>query len=384
MLTFVLAACGPGHGTGAGYRAGPGAPGYPRAGQMQDNARATRAVTALQRRYRASTYVATRSWQSANALGATVDYMRASGSRDFLADLSETYRAHHGRDGFLNGYYDDEGWWALTWISAYDLTGNGNYLSQAKDIFADMTRGWDGTCGGGIWWSKARHYKNAIANEIFLQVAAGLHARTPGDTVYRNWALREWAWFQGTGMLTGSHLVIDGLAGCKPDMNSPTWTYNQGVLIGGLVSLAQMTGRKAPLATAERIADAVVADPDLSPHGILREPCEPAGCGLDGPMFKGIFMKNLKLLSEQVSRAGQPAPALVGRAGRLVRGQMGRAGQLGSASYQTYIRQNAMAIWSHDRRGDEFGLRWSGPFDSASTARQASALDILNTQVSAG
>ena len=34
--------------------------------------------------------------------------------------------------------------------------------------------------------------------------------------------------------------------------------------------------------------------------------------------------------------------------------------------------------------GEEFGLRWSGPFDSASTARQASALDILNTQVSAG
>ncbi len=259
---------------------------------MRDNARAGRAVTALQRRYRASTYVATRSWQSANALGATIDYMRASSSRDFRADLSETYHAHHGRDGFLNGcccyyyyyyyyyyyccccccccyyyyyyysyyyYYDyddddDEGWWALTWVNAYDLTGNGNYLSQAKDIFADMTRGWDGTCGGGIWWSKARHYKNAIANEIFLQVAAGLQERTPGDTAYRDWALREWAWFQGTGMLTGSHLVIDGLAGCKPDMSSPTWTYNQGMLIGGLVSLARMTGRKAPLATAERIA----------------------------------------------------------------------------------------------------------------------------------
>jgi hypothetical protein len=85
------------------------------------------------------------------------------------------------RDNFLNGYYDDEGWWALTWINAYDLTGNRAYLSQAKDIFADMTGGWDGTCGGGIWWSKARGYKNAIANEIFLQVAVALHERTPAD-----------------------------------------------------------------------------------------------------------------------------------------------------------------------------------------------------------
>ena len=39
---------------------------------------------------------------------------------------------------------------------------------------------------------------------------------------------------------------------------------------------------------------------------------------------------------------------------------------------------------AHAGTGEEFGLRWSGPFDSASTARQASALDILNTQVSAG
>jgi predicted alpha-1,6-mannanase (GH76 family) len=324
--------------------------------QLQDDAEAAQAVTALQRSYRASTYADTRSWQSANALGATIDYMRASGSQDYLADLSETYRAHHGRDNFLNGYYDDEGWWALTWINAYDLTGNRNYLSQARDIFADMTGGWDSTCGGGIWWRKDRHYKNAIANEIFLQVAADLHERVPGDTSYAGWAEREWDWFAGTGMLIRSHLVIDGLVGCRPDMCSPTWTYNQGMLIGGLVSLARMTGRDAPLATAERIADAVMGDPVLSPHGILREPCEPASCGVDEPLFKGIFMRNLKLLSDRVGRA----------------------------SYHAYIRHNAIAVWSSDRRGNEFGLSWSGPFDSASTARQTSALDVLNTQVSAG
>jgi hypothetical protein len=361
-LAFVLAACGAGPPAGTGRGAGSGSAGPALAEQRQDNAEAARAVAALQRRYGAGGYRATRSWQSANALDATIDYMRASGSPDFLADLNETFRAHHGRDNFLNGYYDDEGWWALTWINAYDLTGNGAYLSQARDIFADMAGGWDGTCGGGIWWSKARHYKNAIANELFLQVAVALHERTPGDTGYGSWAQREWAWFQGSGMLTGSHLVIDGLAACQPDLSSPTWTYNQGVLIGGLVALARMTGREAPLAAAERIADAVMDSQALSPHGILRDPCEPSSCDEDQPLFKGIFAKNLKLLADQA----------------------GRLGRAGGVSYAGYLRRNAVAVWSSDRRGDEFGLSWSGPFDAASTARQTSALDVLNTQVSAG
>jgi predicted alpha-1,6-mannanase (GH76 family) len=360
-LVFVLAACGavPQAGTGGGP--GGGSPGAALAEQRQDNAEAARAAAALQRRYGAGGYRATRSWQSANALNATIDYMRASGSPDFLADLSETFRAHHGRDNFLNGYYDDEGWWALTWINAYDLTRNGAYLSQAKNIFADMTGGWDGACGGGIWWSKARHYKNAIANELFLQVAVALHERAPGDIAYAGWAQREWAWFQGSGMITGSYLVIDGLAACKPDLSSPTWTYNQGVLIGGLVALARMTGSRAPLAAAERIAGAVMDSKALSPRGILRDPCEPSSCDEDQPLFKGIFMRNLKLLADQADPTGRP----------------------GGVSYREYLRRNAVAVWSNDRRGDEFGLSWSGPFDSASTAKQTAALDVLNTQVSA-
>jgi predicted alpha-1,6-mannanase (GH76 family) len=354
-LILVLAVCGLGFRQVTGHRAGTAAAARAsRAEQLADNAEAAQAVAALQRRYSPVTYVGTRTWQSANAIGATIDYMRASGSRAYLTDLSRTYQAHHGRGDFLNAYYDDEGWWALTWIKAYDLTRNPAYLGEAKRIFADMTGGWDSTCGGGLWWSKARRYKNAIANEIFLQVAARLHARTPGDTAYEAWADREWAWFQHTGMLTGSHLVIDGLAHCKPDLSSPTWTYNQGMLIGGLVSLARITGHRPLLGTAVQIAAAVTDSGALSPRGILHDPCEPS-CGLDGPLFKGIFMQNLQLLSDQVG-----------------------------GSYQAYMHNNALAVWDSDRRGDEFGLSWSGPFDSASTARQTAALDVLNTQVSAG
>jgi hypothetical protein len=39
---------------------------------------------------------------------------------------------------WLDGYYDDDGWWALAWIAAYDVTQNQDYLSLAEGIFDDM------------------------------------------------------------------------------------------------------------------------------------------------------------------------------------------------------------------------------------------------------
>jgi predicted alpha-1,6-mannanase (GH76 family) len=329
--------------------AGAAAPAGPvPAGQGNDARRAAIAVAALQASYGPRTYKETSFWQSAAALRATIDYMRASGSRAYLSDLDTAYRAH-ARDRFLNRYYDDEGWWALTWISAYLLTGQTRYLDQARLIFADMTTGWDSACGGGIWWSKARTYKNAIANELFLAVAVGLRNLT-GDAGYAAWAQREWAWFRGSGMITSAHLVVDGLAACAPILDSPTWTYNQGVLIGALAGL----GDGDALRTAREIAEAVITSPRLSPRGILREPCEASGsCNTDQRIFKGMFSRGLKALYDRV----------------------------GDPRYRAYLRANAASVWRNDRQGAEFGLSWAGPFDRAGTAGQVAAVDLLTTQI---
>jgi len=320
-------------------------------------AEAASAAAGLQRWYGGTTYRSAQWWQSANALEATIDYMQATGSRAYVGDLNRTYLAYHRGDRFTDSYYDDDGWWALAWIKAYDLTGDRRYLGQARAIFGAMTGGWDSTCGGGLWWSTGRTYKNAIANELFLTVAAELHNRTQGDTRYAGWARREWAWFSGTGMLTRSGLVIDGLNQCRPVLSSPTWTYNQGVLIGGLIALNGITHHLGLLAIARRVAGAVIRSPALSPHGVLREPCETASsCDADETLFKGIFIRNLSKLDSRVD----------------------------GAPYRAFLRRNARSVWDRDRRADEFGLSWSGPFDRADTARQAAALDALTAGIRAG
>ena len=55
---------------------------------------------------------------------------------------------------WLDGFYDDDLWWALGWIGAYDVTKDSRYLLLASDIFKAVTKAWPTNCGGGgIWWS---------------------------------------------------------------------------------------------------------------------------------------------------------------------------------------------------------------------------------------
>jgi predicted alpha-1,6-mannanase (GH76 family) len=292
-------------------------------------------------------------WNAANATTVLVNYSQLSGTTQYQAAVENTFvvNAPHG---FLNNYYDDEGWWALAWIDAFDWTQNTDYLNMASSIFDDMTGGWDGICGGGIWWSRARTYKNAIANELFLSVAAHLanRAADPDQQArYLYWAALEWDWFSRSGMINSDNLINDGLnlSTCQNN-GGTTWTYNQGVILGGLVELYALEQDESLPQTAQAIALAAIGH--LSdPQGVLHDRCEPS-CGADGIQFKGIFMRNLMALNDAF-----PDP-----------------------DYVQFARTNADSIWTQDQGPDyQFGQVWSGPFrlDNSAAATQTSALDAI-------
>jgi predicted alpha-1,6-mannanase (GH76 family) len=321
-------------------------------------AAAAAGVGALQRWYspRTGRWRTTGWWNAANALTAVIGYTRSTGDQSHLAVIPATFRAAQrglrGHRGFINAFFDDNGWWALAWVAAYDLTADRRYLEAAQAIFAHNRDGWDEVCGGGLWWNGDRRYKNAITSELFLTLAARLARRVPAEREhgeYLDWALRAWEWLHGSGMIGPDGLVNDGLtAGCANN-GGTTWTYNQGVILGGLAALCELTGDQGYLRAGEVIADAALRGL-AGPAGILAEPCEPSGCDGDQAQFKGIFVRNLH---EFQRLRGKPA-------------------------YQAFILANADSVWRNARNaGDQFGLCWAGPFDTADASRQSSAVEVL-------
>lgn len=356
-----------------------------------DPSHAQSAITALQQWYNETTglWETTGWWNSANALTMLTDFVAVDSSLDVTAHQVfrntyvqaqkaslatvkvmtaysvTTYTGPHfptgiiapknGFAGFLNDYYDDEAWWALAWLKIYDLTKEEQYLQTAIDIFDDMTKGWGEPCGG-LWWNKQHSYKGAIENGLFLTVAAQLANRASDKEFYLQWARKQWDWFQGTGMINKHYNINNGinLTTCRND-DGIVWSYNQGVILGGLLELNKAAPDETYLITAERIALAGIKFLSDS-NGILHDPCEP-DCGGDGPQFKGVFMRNLQKL-----HLAQP-----------------------NNQYKTFINENADSIWLNDRgSGNQLGLVWSGPFMGATASTQSSAADALVAALAIG
>ena len=226
-------------------------------------------------------------WNSAVALQTIGDYMQRTGDRRYVSQLDNTFEKDKGvfPGGVLSGdpllgnftsrAIDDTEWWGLTWVQAYDLTGNKKYLDMAVTIASYVNGYWDtSTCGGGVWWNAERTYKNAVTNGLWIRLTAELHNRIHGDKVWLARSRTAWAWFTGSGMINANGLVNDGLTDACTNNGQTVWSYNQGMAIGGGLELWRATRDPQILATVRRLADAAIGSNALVTNGILTESCD--------------------------------------------------------------------------------------------------------------
>ena len=294
-------------------------------------------------------------WQPALALDAVINAYQRTGAATYKAVMDTSFARYKGR---RSSFYDDDGWYLNAWLRAWDVTSDPKYLEEAQSIFAGITDAWDNTCNGGLWWSSARDYKNAITNELFMLAAARLHRRSPNGTgagSYYDWAFKSWNWFRNSGMINAQHFVNDGLTSSCQNNAGTTWTYNQGVILGALVELWRIDGDRGHLFAAEQIAEATINN-QIYPGGILKEPaCETSTCdGGDHLIFKGPFVQGLARLYN-ADRGNKPA-------------------------YLSFLQTNADSVWNTSRdSSNTLGFIWRGPVESPDMATHAAATLLIGS-----
>ncbi|KAI9061566.1 glycoside hydrolase family 76 protein [Trametes sanguinea] len=246
-------------------------------------------------------------WTDANTIEDMYNLMLADGSSTFdVADNTRIGQLALQQDrnawiSALGGSNDDAGWVVLTLWKVGDYRINRGqdaspYYNSAAIVYDLIAAEWDDSvCGGGVWWSSAHTYKNAITNELFLYTSASAYLRF-GDQTYLTNAQKTWNWLKNSGMRNSDGLWNDGLTDSCANNGQTTWTYNQGVIASGLAALAKATGDSSLLSEAEITLDATV---NLkTTNGILKETCDSATptstCDNDQAMFKGIWMKHLQ------------------------------------------------------------------------------------------
>ncbi|MFE1332685.1 glycoside hydrolase family 76 protein [Streptomyces microflavus] len=345
----ALRACGK-----AGDRAEIACTGWARV-DWNAGSRSKAAATALMMNYDRGSGKFAGWWTSATALTSLIDNIRISHMPSYRYAIANTYdklRTAEGGD-FTNPYLDDTGWWGLAWVAAYDLTGDRRYLDTARKDADHMAAYWTGKCGGGVQWATDKPYKNAITNELYIQLSAALHNRVAGDTTYLQRAKDGWAWFRASGMINSGNTVNDGLRDDCTNNGDTTWTYNQGVILAALAELNRATGDATLLTRARTLADASTTSAYLNPGSTLHEPYEPdgTGCTSDGDSFKGAYVRGLGLLNKA----------------------------LPDRPYSAYLDRQADTAYAKNRTSlDQYGPHWAGPLKDLGNGCQHSALDLMN------
>lgn len=310
-------------------------------------------------------------WNGANVLTALINHAKLIGDDRFKETVAYTFdntkefeveatdeKGAWVCKNFINDYYDDEGWWALAWLDAWEYTGEKRYLNMANIIFKDITTGWSED--GGLYWKKGVKYKGSISNGLTLTLATRLHLAGTKNVNGRSalhWATIIWEWMLKSNLLDSNGNVQDGVRSIKGEetISKNVWTYNQGVVLTGLVNLYKITGSESYLITAEAIAEATLNHMTNDDLILIELLCEPYDCNEDAKQFKGVFMRHLMYLNQYSSKK----------------------------EYKFFIQMNIESIWVNSMMFGTVspGVTWDRP-SQANAATVSSALDAFNAALS--
>ncbi|KAI6707997.1 glycosyl hydrolase [Diplocarpon mali] len=285
----------------------------------------------------------------------------------------------------VSDFNDDQLWWCLAMIRAYQNYGHQELLDQsirqwraiganaqlfARDQGAAVAKGGleraspipaDCDVDGAVYWSsQSQSGLNAISTGLYAQVGAWLWALT-GDQAFRGPTDSALGWLQRKMLdpKTGV-MVVDGLTpdGCKP--NPGALTYNTGVYIGALTSM-YMTSRDARYLDAATLSAASTAagafgNRDGAPL-VVTEESELVDLR-DAVQWRDVLFRNMADFDLTIGGAGKLSDGLRG-------------------SIQAFFRANADRVQQQARFADLYSANWWGKLDAGSSWGTGSVLGLL-------
>jgi len=183
--------------------------------------------------------------------------------------------------GWRDLYYDDNAWMAITFVEAYEVTGDEKYLHRAKEVFQFVMSGWDENLGGGIYWhvdTVKNPSKNTCSNAPSAVAALKLAQHCREREEYIEAAERLVSWTQ-RNLQAPDGLYWDNMK-LSGSVEKTKWTYNTALMMRAHLYLYQLTGADMHLEEAKRLGTA-------SANFIKKE----TGAYRDGPRFSHLLVE---------------------------------------------------------------------------------------------
>ncbi|KAF4633100.1 hypothetical protein G7Y89_g5026 [Cudoniella acicularis] len=354
---------------------------------------ATAAITAMTKTYSTSSlqWAGVGGWEAANAYNDIMDMDLRTGQKAYESTYGAsllsiaTSTASQQKVQSTDNYNDDQLWWCLAMIRAYQNYKHPELLTQAENQWkaigakAQVFKKDQGTTvtkmgltrtpaipancdvDGAVYWSSdANSGLNAISTGLFAQVGAWLYAIT-GDTQYLGPSLSALGWLQrmmldpATGILHIDSYTMDG---CTEHFGS--LTYNTGVYIGTLSSLWLSTGDQkyytALNFTATTSVTGFFGNEPAAPL-VVDQQNDLTAPG-DGVMWRDVLFRNIVDFYTVMQIKKQDNPVLMGR-------------------IKTWWKSNYNQIQTKAKFGDLYAANWFGKITSGSDWGTASVLSVL-------
>ncbi|CZS91863.1 uncharacterized protein RAG0_02411 [Rhynchosporium agropyri] len=317
-------------------------------------------------------------WSAANVYNDIMDYDLWTRSKKYESTYGAslltiaTSPAAQQKAGSTNNFNDDQLWWCLAMIRAYQNYGHRELLDQSikqwRNIGANaqifkvdqgtkVSKGGierdvpipaDCDIDGAVYWGSAKDSGlNAISTSLFAQVGAWLFDIT-GDASFRGPSDAALSWLQRmmldtkTGIMTIDALTADG---CTKHLGS--LTYETGVYIGALTSLYITTGDAKYLDQATlSVTSATTGGFGNNPALVIDQQADLTTNG-DGVQWRDVLFRNLADFYVTVGSKGKVTEDLQGK-------------------IRAFFKANYDQIQSKAKFGNLYAANWYGKMTSGS------------------